>query len=349
MQPGDIANLVNAVLAGLAPAPGGVVVGGDMRDLKVPMYDRSDRSAEAWLAFKGNWLSIRQLKGWNWAISRHRLKASMKGDAYLSVSEISVDAELDDEQKRNDEADARNPPIPVAARDVQYPLDEYRFNRVMRAYEGVFLLESGTSYARTAFQLAAQTETESIQDWHARLKILYRRAYPEANLETTPELIHRFVQYIRHPQVVAQTKRANPPTLTAALQAATAEWSVLLDMQALGQVRPGFSKTGAGGIHMIGALESASTGGDRRRQGSCYYCGIAGHYKRDCRKFAADEGRSPPASSGSAGETSSPGPRGGPKKFGQGQRRGVHAMEDAGEEDFYPQVYAVSKARKSGN
>jgi hypothetical protein len=357
MQNDQIVNLVNAILAGPHAAGAAVGAGADLRDLKVPSFDRTDRTAESWLAFKGNWTTIRELKGWNWEHSRNRLKASMKGDAHLAVSEIPIGVVASDEDNRNNEADARGIAvaereadargIAVAERDARYPLEEYRFNRVMRAYEKVFLMESGTSYARTAFQTAAQTETESIQDWHARLKILYRRAHPTADLETTPELIHRFVQYIRHPQVVAQTKRADPQTLTDALKAAAAEWSVLLDMQALSQARPGFSK---GGINMIGAMDAMSprSNDSAKSKIRCFHCNNLGHMKRECRKLARElQGEKASFSSGGgvAGSASSDHN----KKPDYGPRRGVHSMDDLDEEDFHPQVYAMAKGKRSGN
>jgi hypothetical protein len=179
----------------------------------------------------------------------------------------------------------------------QYPLDRYRFDRVLGAYERIFLAEAGSNIARTEFGISRQTEKESIQDWHSRVIILYQRAQPTGDLETTPELVHKFIKGMLHPAIVEKVTDEGPANMTDALRIATAKWATILDMRELAKTRPGFAKSGLNSI-IAGMGDPATnegvgtTGTNALSSIKCYGCGAFGHMKRNCRKTQQRGGRS---------------------------------------------------------
>jgi uncharacterized membrane protein YgcG len=337
MNAAQVQQLIQGVVNGIIPAPGGGAGAADMRDLKAPTFDWSKRGAESWIAFKEAWLAVKNLRGWNWLIARQRLHAAMREDAMNAVRRINSGECPDDVQKRNAICDAAAIADNDAAREAYLPIQKYRFERLMKAYEAVFLAEAGSDLARTEFAVARQREKESIQDWHTRLVMLYQRAEPTADLNTTAELLHAFINGMSHPIVVERVTDAHPATMEEALKVATSKWATILNMRELAKIRPGFARSGCNFMGIASMQENAPKGKGNAgavNEGNntlgnvrCYGCGAFGHLKRDCRqKKKTGNSNQQHLDRGEGGANASPqgggATRGGGFRGGRGNRRG---------------------------
>ena len=104
------------------------------------------------------------------------------------------------------------------------PEDFPNLQAFLDALESRFIPEAEANLAKVSFEKALQTTGESIQAFHGRLRMLYRRAYPRSPGEEP--LVRRFVVGLRDPKVQEQVIRKDPRTYFAALQAAQNELAV---------------------------------------------------------------------------------------------------------------------------
>ena len=104
------------------------------------------------------------------------------------------------------------------------PEDFLNLQAFLDALESRFIPEAEANLAKVSFEKAVQTTGESIQGFHGRLRMLYRRAYPRSPGEEP--LVRRFVVGLRDPKVQEQVIRKDPRTYFAALQAAQNELAV---------------------------------------------------------------------------------------------------------------------------
>ena len=104
------------------------------------------------------------------------------------------------------------------------PEDFHSLQAFLDALESRFIPEAEANLAKVSFEKAVQTTGESIQTFHGRLRMLYRRAYPRSPGEEP--LVRRFVVGLRDPKVQEQVIRKDPRTYFDALQAAQNELAV---------------------------------------------------------------------------------------------------------------------------
>lgn len=247
----------------------------------------------------------------------------------LHASNVAVLNGYDDLQARLALASAMSGKAALAVMDIDprsmnaAGLAEISFAELLQKYEDRFVPTSASQIARVRFDHARQGSHEDVLDYHGRLRALYNKAYPAAADDVA--LIRRFIHGLRRKELRMQVMRLNPVDYPSALQAAQNEASVLQMVKV--------SEMGAGAMDEpmdISAMEPANKPGTTGKNGSCHFCGKAGHWKRECnllkkaQQFGAGRGRGGGARGGRG--------RGRP---GPGQQRAnlVAALEAALHED----------------
>jgi hypothetical protein len=164
---------------------------------KVPPFSSAD--PVEWKTWRSNFEIAARINRWNHARQRREIGASMEGTAKMYVGDIPL----------GDEA-APNQPVQPAA-------------QLLDAYQAVFVPEANAELARVQLQLAKQTETETITQWHARLRHLYSKAHPQLNyaqVEAEQHLRDLFILGLAAQKIKENTWNARPATYQACLAAA---------------------------------------------------------------------------------------------------------------------------------
>ncbi len=254
--------------AGAAPAaPAGVGQGGR----KVPAFDSLDPTE--WKTWKNRFSTIAQIAGWNDLRARQELFASMTGVAAKVVSDIAI---IDP---------AGGPPAGVPPRNLA---------RVLRDYENRFVTAEASDQAKAEFNTAQQLTDESLLEWHSRLRDLFLRAYPGAEVDNDPGgqmLRDRFTGGLDNREIKVYVYDRRPANYRACLADAQRKQATLLLMSEDKRKIP------KGQQHVVAAIGT-------KEDVQCYLCQGFGHMARDCAKL------------GQFRELL----RGKPRKGGQGQR-----------------------------
>ena len=219
-------------------------------DIKLRVFSSGD--SVSWLTWRQHAESIVVLKNWNRdAAARTRarwaIRSAMTDHAGRAVADL-------------DPAAAPQPDTVGAFLDL---------------FQARFCPAAESRIAKAAFKNAAQTDAETVLEWHVRARSLYLRANPAhaGNAEVSADLIDRFVEGLRDPAVRVYTYDSNPGTFAAALTAAsnkTASGVVMAGLQGQQTRNPFTPKKEAGMFAMnVGDIE-------------CYFCRERGHFKRDC-------------------------------------------------------------------
>lgn len=183
-----------------------------------------------------------------------------------------------DEQARLALASAMKGRAAAAVMDIDPLHAAATYPKLMGAYEGRFLPAASSQMARMKFDAARQGSHEDVLDFHARLRTLHNKAYPNSADEVI--LIRRFSIGLRRKEVRTQVMRGQPATYQQALEMAQNETSVIQ------MVKVSELGTAASGVEPmeIGALSP-----EAKAKLECYYCGNRGHIKADCRGFKKDQ------------------------------------------------------------
>ncbi len=156
------------------------------------------------------------------------------------------------------------------------------------AYEAKFVTAAGTTQARSDFLAAAQTNGETLTQWHTRIGTLYRRAHPNAEIETNHELIEKFCLGLWNSTLAERTLTDQPATMTAALNNASRHLATKVTM----------ARRLDGGTRQrsLNAIKEPK-GSDNKRDVDaaaatkklaairCFFCKKLGHPKKDCFAF----------------------------------------------------------------
>ena len=230
----------------------------------------SNESKEDWLVYKHHFSQGRHLNGLTDDEAKLALAASMRGRAAAAVMDIRPDIQGE------------------------------TFDQFQLQYENRFVPASASQLARTRFEQAQQNKSEDILDFHARLRMLWNKAYPAAQSEEL--LIRTFSFGLKRKEVREQVVRSNPQNYGAALEAAQNESSVLASCRGeFGNVQTnrGVEPMEIGSINALkqvgkslAALERQRQGGgaapkaEAPRTGNCHFCGKPGHWKGQCNLLA---------------------------------------------------------------
>lgn len=278
----------------------------------------STANAEDWLNWREHYNAVSDLKGWDEEYRRKMIRSSMYGDALACVSGIHID-----EIPAHPGAPAQplNGLPAVAPRAARPALTS---EQILDAYEAKFVPEGNSYYARQAFLESRQRHSESLVEWHTRLIRLYRRAEPQANTDTTKELIERFGTGIHDHRIIEELVNKRPDTMSKALNIATSKQGAL---SAYSEVKRIGRRTTAG-------LYSLDT--ERKSENvQCWLCKERGHIRSECPSNKERDKRSPAYSAGRKGPRKggrfSKSNRGGGNKKGGKTSRFLGAMGEAKE------------------
>jgi len=245
---------------------------GGRKILDLPTY--SYNGVDDWMEFRARFETIAELNSLNNDEAKLALKGAMQGTASATIQDIDI----------------RRPP---------------RVEDVLNLYEARFLPASASQMARVNFEAAGQRGKEGIMQFHARLRTLWRRAYPNARDDV--QLIRRFALGLRRREVREMVLRNNPATYGGALEIAQNELSVL-DVTAI-------TELGARIVDDTEAMDVSAVQSNRRRPGGdqpyrrtpnpnlrdgegksnaarrlgrgvCHFCREEGHWKNECTLLA---------------------------------------------------------------
>ena len=192
----------------------------------------TEATPEAWLEYKRHFLKVAQLQNWDDERSRRELAAGMQEKAGNAVADIEVDQ-------------------PVINIDILIAL-----------YEERFLPAAAGATARKNYQSAKQLPTESVRDWHTRVRELFFLAYPGEDPNAQNHCLDLFVNGLANPTVkffVASQDLANfAPALPVAERAETAN-------------RDNLGQQGRGGGAMHAIRDNRNQPGPRGPL-ACYFC-----------------------------------------------------------------------------
>ena len=190
--------------------------------------------------------------------------AYMKGTALESVMDISITG-------------------PESAKET---LDEYQKR---------FLPESDSQLLRAQFACVVQLPNESVQKLHARMRVLYHLAYPDASTRNDIFLIERFIAALNNREVQNHVRRRKTLTYATALAAANEETS-FVSMDLATHAPGGIQAPTPGDTSFIAALRTKRSDPKIRRNGAptkavnlnptkrrrCFYCDGEGHIRERC-------------------------------------------------------------------
>ena len=198
-----------------------------------------------WIAWRDSFEITVGINNWGHQRARRELAAAMQGEAKRAVIDIDI------------QADAH-------AADVVL---------LLNIYEARFVTAAAGDLARAEFREAKQKEEETILQWHARLRQLYIRAYPNLNaaaINASLDLRDAFILGLSDAQVKQDTWRARPLTFAAALTTAGnchAGMIVLKQATGMTEIKQ----------EPIGAMAQP-----RPFQGRCWTCNRTGHRSNAC-------------------------------------------------------------------
>jgi hypothetical protein len=222
---------------------------------KVPPFSSAD--PVEWKTWRSNFEIAARINRWNQARQRREIGASMEGTAKMYVGDIPL----------GDEA-APNQPVEPAA-------------QLLDAYQAVFVPEANAELARVQLQLARQTETETITQWHARLRHLYSKAHPQLNyaqVEAEQHLRDLFILGLAVQKIKENTWNARPATYQACLAAAQGFQATALILDPTQNPSSG----GSSAASTISAVKEEAGTNQISDEIRCYFCQNKGHRKIDC-------------------------------------------------------------------
>ena len=208
------------------------------------------KEQESWPNFRRRFEHCARFNGWDSEQQKLALVSAMVGKAADAVGDLKVENFLDCQQ-------------------------------MLEAFEKRFMPASQSDIVRIQFDRCRQNARESVLEFHARLRALYRRAYPNSTDDT--QLIRRFAFGLANPLVQQMVLRKQVQKYDDALEAALNESAVMDVTQTL---RSGVSSS----TNLLPSTTglTASEGGPEPMEigalgpNECMFCGRTGHWKSKC-------------------------------------------------------------------
>jgi hypothetical protein len=224
-----------------------------------------------WGKWRSNFTMICTINGWDDQRARREIFSSMTGDVKAYVEHIPAGDDI------------------VAPALVAPPHEQ-----LLDAYEAMFMTAAAGDAARVAMRDARQAETETVLQWHSRLRHLWRRSHPgatEVQMQANRDLMDMFILGLAHATVRTKTWDARPATYALCLEQASnsAASITILNAYPAGpapavKIEPGLFGIAAG----TSGMDSARTGRFQQPRPSgqedrkCHFCTKPGHLVRDC-------------------------------------------------------------------
>jgi hypothetical protein len=224
-------------------------------DTRIKLIPLSSTDGNQWVTFRRQFENAVHLNRWNDDVARRQLFGNMAFPASAYVEHIDH--------------------MSGTYRDVNAVLDEY---------QGIFLSTDTQNEAVAQFNVSRQKADENILQFHNRLILLFRRAYPEVvDYNNDRRLTEHFIRGLREKKIVEQLNWRERESLTATLAQARRLHSGSVKTQDMTGVSQGLTTKAdqPGGIHAIGA-SSVKTVRKATMQDVCFYCNNKGHFSRDC-------------------------------------------------------------------
>ena len=257
-----------------------------MRGGSTKLRRMTEATPEAWLEYRRHFQKVSVLQGWDDERSRQEISAGMQEKAGNAVADILIDAP------------GRN------------------IAQLLQLYSERFMPAAAGATARKNYQSAKQLPTESVREWHTRVRELFFLAYPGEDPNAQNHCLDLFVNGLHNSTVkffvASQPLNHFHEALPIAERAETANRD----------------NVGAAGRQQIGALPGPSGGqaGGTRGPLSCYFCQDVfkvsnPHMKNRCPYFLAAsrlyqaEAGAPPA-----GPAPAAGPAGNPRRRNNNRR-----------------------------
>ena len=212
-----------------------------------------------WLTWRAHAVTVIDINNWENARAKQEIKAALTGKAGEYLRSIVVP-----------------PGAPT---------------RLLDAYEARLLPAAAGDAARIALTTARQREDEPVIEWHARLRTLYERAYPNktaAETEADIDLKHRFILGLADDAARERVWYHRPADYSAALADAdnVVQGGHILRMAAGVKTEPKAmhaikqeAEAGPGGAGATQEPVAAMRGAPRR---GCWTCGAEDHIQRFC-------------------------------------------------------------------
>ena len=160
----------------------------------------------------------------------------------------------------------------------------------------VFSPASSGDLAHAIWQNSKQEPTETIETWHTRCKMLYKRAFPDDTPDTSLHLIRHFIEFLHNPEYRPNVMMKQPRSYKDALTRAQEV------VAAISVNNPRLMREAAAGAaphdpaikQEVNALTPQPSYPSQRpkspvrnaqaapAQMSCFFCNVPGHVMRDC-------------------------------------------------------------------
>ena len=185
----------------------------------------------AWMEHRRHFAKVVELQNWNDLRQRRELLASIQEKAGNAIIDIDVAAFVD-------------------------------IDALLTAVEARFMPAAAGSTARSNYNSARQLPTESVREWHTRLRELFNLAYPNQNPNDHAHCLDLFVQGLANANVKFFVGSQDIP-----------DFHTALTMAERSETASKRSTSSAGNVHALTDQINAMDFNGRPRQAlACYFC-----------------------------------------------------------------------------